>query len=332
VAGVASSSGAPVKAILATEELPFVGIAKADGAYILPAATGSVSVAARVPSTSLTGTAVASVEPGATTSLDLSLTGTITAATVRPADATTGVPVNAQVSIETTAGLNPSTATAENVQLYAGTPADGLAVPVRLVLSGSGRTLAVIPEQNLAYSATYTLVASGLADVFGGLVSVAQTSFTTEDEVAPFYDPKTLSFSFPDANGIVKVTAPGCWPDPGCFMPGTEILLINSGNGVVLTLTAENDGAVGSLVPAEMPASLSDRILVTITDPLGNTVSFAKSEFVDPETGRVGVGPGGATVEAADGSGMELRIPEGAVQGGVSLKLEGLGPEAFPED
>ena len=58
---------------------------------------------------------------------------------------------------------------------------------------------------------------------------------------------------FPDASGIVHLTAPA-----GTLPPGATVLVINAGNGQVGSFTAENDGAVGVLVPAELPASISD--------------------------------------------------------------------------
>jgi hypothetical protein len=237
-----------------------------------------------------------------------------------PPDGTLGASPTLQVEITTSAAVNPATVLPVNVALTK--VDDGATVPVRLVLSGSGKLLAVIPQQALEFSTDYRFAASGFADFFGGAVSVPTVTFRTKDFVAPVYDPKKLAFSFPDANGIVTLTAPA-----GTLPPGSTVLVINAGNGVVATFTSDNDGAVGVLVPAELPASISDRLLITIEDPSGNVTTFEKSEFTDPATGRTAVGPGGGTVVAADGSGAELRIPAGAVEEGVVLKIEHLTVE-----
>jgi hypothetical protein len=143
------------------------------------------------------------------------------------------------------------------------------------------------------------------------------------------YDLEKLTFSFPDEQGFVHVQAPA-----GTFPPGSTILIINAMNGFVATLTADNDGAVGVLVEATLPATTSDRLMVTITDPQGNVTTFERSQFVNPETGETAVGPGGGTVKGPGG--VELRLPPGAVQQGVRLKIalateEEIG-QAFTEE
>ena len=132
----------------------------------------------------------------------------------------------------------------------------------------------------------------------------------------PVYDAAKLVFSYPDANGFVSITAPA-----GSFAPGSEVLILNTGNGDVSTFQVDNLGGLGSLVPATIRASISDRLLVTITDPLGNVTTFTRSEFVAPD-GTTGIGAGGGVVKG-DG-GVELRIPEGALAQGVTLRLEAL--------
>jgi hypothetical protein len=331
VAGTTASSAGPVKALVGTAGLPFVALGNVDGSYVAAALVGGgIVVSARVPGTSLLGTGTVAVPaPEAdgvprTVLLDVTLAGQVTAASVAPADGSVAVERSAQVEIETPVPLNPATATTDNVQLLKlpapGDIGDPVSVPLRLVLSGSGRSLSVIPQQILDFSSSYRVQASGLADVVGGLVSVPVTTFRTKDDAAPQYQLDSITFSFPNQDGLVKVTAPA-----GTLPPGTEVLIINSGNGVVATFTAENDGAVGSLVPAELPASINDQLFITVTDPLGNVVTFTRSQFTNPATGETAVGPGGGTIEGPGG--VELRIPEGALDKGVVFKIEGVTAE-----
>src|SRR6185503_8299989 len=170
IAGTASSSAGPVKALLQAEGLPFVAISGVDGHFVLAAPGGRVTVSAVVPRTSLQGTGQADVIVGQTTPFDVLLAGTVSTAQVTPADASVGVDPNVQIELATTVALNPATVTTSNVRLLEA--AGGAVVPVRLVLAGSGKLLAVVPQARLAFSTAYRLEASGLADVFGGLVSV----------------------------------------------------------------------------------------------------------------------------------------------------------------
>jgi hypothetical protein len=221
---VTSQSGAPVQALVETAGLPFVSPSGLDGVYKAAAPVGLTPVSAHVPWTSLQGTATAEVTESETTALDIELAGTLTTAQVHPADGSAGVDLDIQMDITTSAPLHSATVTTENVRLYEGDVSDGNLVPLRLVLSGSGKSLAVVPSQRLAPLTSYTLVASGLADVFGGWVNVPSTSFTTRSDQAPVYDTSLLVLSMPDDDGIVQITAP-----PGALPPGSQILVVNAG-------------------------------------------------------------------------------------------------------
>ncbi len=69
----------------------------------------------------------------------------------------------------------------------------------------------------------------------------------------------------PVLNGFVTFTG-----SAGTLPPGTQVLVVNEGTGEIASFTADNDGAIsGSLF-----ATIRDRLIVTITDPLhwGHTV------------------------------------------------------------
>ncbi len=178
VSGITSSTAGPVKSVVTTNGLPFIGYARNDGRYVVAALPGSVIVGAQVPKTSLVGSGNTTVVAGETASLALSLTGQVTTATVSPADSAVAVPTSIQVQVDSSAALNPATAIVANVSLSQTTATDPVPVSVRLILSGSGRSLAVIPESALLPATRYAFSASGLADVFGGLVQVPSVSFT----------------------------------------------------------------------------------------------------------------------------------------------------------
>lgn len=162
---------------------------------------------------------------------------------------------------------------------------------------------------------------TGLRDAYGTEIAPLPSTFTTAAYVAPVLDVTKLVFGVPDeTTGLVTVSAPA-----GSFPPGTTILIVNSGNGVVLSLTADNGGAVSG----ELPASIDDRLLVTVADPLGNAVTFERSQYViDPATGETAVGAGGGVVTSPEAPGFELRVRGGAAGGraGEAGVRKGSGP------
>jgi RHS repeat-associated protein len=313
VGGFTRAAGAPVASVVETTALPFVGLAGADARYVVAASAGTHTVSARVPRTTLAGSGVATVVAAQTVALDLDLAGTATTAVVRPAHGTQGVEPGAAIEIEATAPLDPATVATAGVRLLRGDPAANDAMAVRLVLSGSRRIVSVVPQAALGFLTSYTVQASGLRDAFGGAVVAPSATFTTRADAPPAYDFAALVFGFPDAAGLVSYQAPA-----GSLPPGTRVLIVNAGNGVVVSVTVGNDGSLSG----SLPARLSDRLLITLTDPSGNTVSYQRSEFTDPATGRTAIGPGGGTVRGPGG--VEMRVPPDALPQAATFRLEGV--------
>ena len=322
-----------VKAVLTADGLPFIGVSKTDGSYILAAATGSGrTVSATVTGTSLVATGTANVSASETTTLDLTLAGAVTTATVSPENAAVGVLRSTQIDVTTTAAIKPTTVTADNIKLAKvvagpnpGDPDQLVDVAVRFVLSLSGKNLAVIPLSQLEAATTYTFTASGLVDVYGALVNVPPSTFTTKADVAPTVDIEKLVFSMPDQNGIVTLTAPA-----GTLPSGSEILIINAGNGVVVSFSTDPDGGISKARAATFPATINDHLFVSITFPDGNVRSFERSKYV-AEDGTTAIGSGGGTVNGLAGSGLEMRIPEHALTQGVTFTLEAFPLESLSE-
>jgi len=329
ITGVTTAGGSPVRALVTTNTLPFVATSATAGYYAIPGVPGSTTVTARVLGQSLVGTAQATAIDGTPVTADIALQGTVSQAAITPASGSIGIEVNELLTLTSPVALDPTTVTAANIVLRtvpAPPSTTSTTVPLRFVLSGSGKQLSIIPTAAtttpptpaLAFSTSYALEVTGLLDTVGGLVTAPTTTFRTKDDIKPVYNLKALTFSFPDADGLVTVSAPN-----GTFPPGTEILIINGGNGVVLGLTAGNEGQVNG----QIPASLSDTLLITVTDPFGNTTTFQSSKFVNPATGETAVGPGGGTIEGPDGTALD--IPNGALSEAIALKLEVLTPEQY---
>lgn len=187
------------------------------------------------------------------------------------------------------------------------------------VLSSSGTVLSFAPVSNLNPATQYTIQVAGLADTFGGAVVVPVSSFTTKAAAALNFDPNAITFSFPDANGNIQVTAPA-----GSLPSGTQVLIIDQTSALVLSLTARNDGSVsGSFL-----GTINDTLQITVTDPNGATASFTRSQFVAPD-GTTAVGVGGGTVTGPGG--VELRIPNNALTTAATFQIQSFGPDLFPE-
>ncbi len=323
VRGTVDANGTGLPAIVETSTLAFTAMAAANGQYANVARPGDATVRARAAGTSLAAEASTLISLNADSSLDLSLTGQITVASITPAANAIGVSPAVQVEVTTAASITAASASAATIQFTRTSDPVG-AVPYRIVLSGSGRMLAIVPLTRLADGATYAVSVSGLVDAVGGAISVPSTTFTTQSTSSPQYDLDKLVFTFPDDQGLVTLNGP-----PGTLAPGSTILVVNESTGEVSTLGVNNDGSVSD-VGGRLVANIADRLIVTITDLQGRQTTFKRSEYVEPD-GTTAVGNGGGEI-LGDG-GVEVRIPEDAVMNGVAaiLKIAAISLDQLPE-
>ncbi|MEO8501670.1 MAG: Ig-like domain-containing protein, partial [Vicinamibacteria bacterium] len=356
IKGLTTAAGSAVRALVSTSILPFIATSNAAGYYAIPGVPGSNIITARVLGQSLLGAAQAIAIDGTPVTADIALQGTVSQATIKPISGAIAVEVNEPLSLTSPVAINPATIQPTNISLRRVPPAPcaeptppsalncaATQVPIRFVLSGSGKQLAIIPfvppttpptvptPPALEFSTNYTLQITGLLDTVGGLITAPTTTFRTKDDVKPVYNLKAITFSLPDQDGMVSVSAPN-----GTLPPGTTILIINGGNGVVVGLTAGNDGQVAGT----LPASIDDQLFVAVTDPFGNTTTFTRSEFVGAD-GATGIGPGGGTVkarclipatperDATECAKSAIEIPEGALDKGITLKATVLTPQDY---
>jgi hypothetical protein len=318
VAGSVGLPSASMQAVVTIDGFPFVALTNSTGEFDTIAPTGNVKFSVTVPNTSLSGAVTVNVVAGQTASPNVNLNAQATTAVITPENGALHVPTSVQIEIVATAPIRTTSANNATIKLR---NAAGTSIPLRFVFSGSGRTVAAIPQALLAAGETYTVTVSGLGDVYGGFITLAPVTFTTNPDVPPDYDTKKVTFTMPGPDGLVTVSAPA-----GSLPPGTRVMIVNAGNGIVVSFTVGNDGSF----TGTFPATINDRLMVTITDPKGNVVTFDRSQFVATDgSGRTAIGPGGGIVEGPGG--VQLRIPEGALDQGVIFKVEALPESAFPQ-
>jgi hypothetical protein len=314
VAGTTRAAGAPVQAFVTVAGLPFIAAAASDGTYKIPALPGQAVLDAFVPDINLAAHATIGVTLGETSPQDFDLIGAVTAATVTPVNGAVAVDRTTQIQLEIPVALDPATATLDNIRLFTGAPGDATLIPRRLQLSANAKSLAVIPETRLDPATTYTLQASGLRDKLGGIVVVPVTTFKTAADVPPVVNTDPVTVSLPGDGGNAVVSIP-----PGTFPPGTTVIITNEANGIVTSCSVGNAGGVD----CEIPATSDDTLVISITDPEGNTTTIRRGQYQLPD-GRTAVGPGGGVVKGPGG--VELRIPEGALSQGVTFKVTLVDP------
>ena len=319
VSGTVTASSGPVAAMVQTDGLPFVTFANFSGSYLIPALAGTVNLTATVLNTAISGTATVQVTAGQSATANIAVTAQTETATVTPANGAVGIPLTAEIDITAPDPFNQSTVTTTSVTLSQNGSGSSTPVPIRFVFSEGGMRLSVFPQSALQPSTTYTLTASGIANTVGGLISIPAITFTTQAITPPTFNANALVFGMPDQNGNSAISAPA-----GSFPAGTTILIVDQTNGVVLTLSALNDGSVSG----EMPATINDVLQVTITAPDKTTTTFVVSQFVAAD-GTTAVGPGGGTVAGPNGTG--LIIPQGATDHGVTFKLSTFDQTKFPD-
>jgi hypothetical protein len=322
VRGEVSANGSGLSALVDAAGLPFVSMSATDGRFTAVTRPGNITVRARALGTSLAAEATTAVTVNAESSVDLTLSGQVTEATIAPAAGAINVSPAAQVEIVSAVSIAAQSLAGATI-LFERTSDPAGAVPYRVVLSGSGRTLAIVPLTRLAEGAAYSVTVAGLADAVGGAITVPPTTFTTQSTASPEYDLDKLVFTFPNDEGQVILNGPA-----GTLPPGSTILVVNESTGEVSSLGVNNDGSV-SEVGGQLVAHISDRLIVTITDPLGRQTTFKRSEYVAPD-GTTAVGNGGGEVLGTGG--VEVRIPEDAVMNGVAaiLKIAAISLDELP--
>jgi len=181
-----------------------------------------------------------------------SLTKAPTVIAVSPPDTITSVPVNANISVEFSAAIDPVSVTGTTIKVTGG---GQTVIPVSASFSNSNQTVSITPESPLPPSTAMTIAVSGVTDVAGNAVTPLTTHFTTgttpttASPVAIQFDPPTNASGVPlNAALSIKASAP---LDPTTVNAGTYSLYDQTlSKYLSSTLTQSADWTTVYLLPA----------------------------------------------------------------------------------
>ena len=171
---------------------------------------------------------------------------------VSPPDNAANVPVNANVSVEFAAPIDPVSVNGTSVQVTGGAQT---AAPLSYSFGNGNQTVTITPEAPLPVSTTMTLDINGIVDVSGNTVNPQTTHFTTGTAPATAA-PALLGVNPPgNATGVpvnAAVSFQASAPlDPTTLNPRTFALYENTGNqDVAGTISQSADGMTGYLLPS----------------------------------------------------------------------------------
>jgi len=320
---VTGASATFAGALVSSNTNPVVSLSQSTGRYISAIGIGAVTVSALdLLKTDAVSAQLTSTTPRQVLPLDLALVARPpTVTSVSPANGALNVPLGDPIVIHFSSAIDPATATLQTVQL---TSSAGVVVG-SLSLTSGNTTATLRPVEALKPNTAYTLtISQTIADPFGRqLPSVFVSSFVSLDTVAPLPPAAGgVSATIPGADGKTTITA-----TQGTAGAHDTVVVRNITRGTTTPIVLDPNGGFVVIVPA----SLTDKLQLIITDPAGNQTVVAvprfhrdnadgsASEAVQADGGRV-QGPGGVVVD----------VPAGAFPDGAIITLKPVSEADFP--
>ncbi|MEQ1868665.1 MAG: papain-like cysteine protease family protein [Vicinamibacterales bacterium] len=322
-----ADGGAFGGALLTSNNLSIVSLSQttssAAGRYISAVPLGdSTLTALDLLKTDTVGAPVTTTAPRQVVALDLALAA-------RPPTVTSVTPVNGAVNIALadpiiirfSSPIDPATATLQSIQLSsnAGLVIGTLALTSNNTVATFRAIDALLP--NLVYTLT---VSQSVKDPFGrSLPSAFVSAFTSLDTIAPLPPPAgSITATIPGADGKTTINA-----TQGTAGTHDTVKIKNVTKGTFTPVILDPNGGFIVIVPA----ALTDKLQLLITDPSGNEtlVALARfrqsnpdgtvSEAVGAEGGRL-EGPGGVVID----------VPAGAFSTGAVVRFGPVTEAEFP--
>jgi len=210
---------------------------------------------------------------------------------VSPLNGASGVPLNAHISVEFSEAM--SSVSMESNPVVVTQPGGGQ-VAGTLFVSGDHTAMTLVPASPLAANSSYTVTASGVADVSGNVAPAFSSTFTT-GTASLTARPSVLSMT--PASSAVNV--PTTTAITLTYNAAVDATTVNSGNvpvrisstGVLISgsyavSNVLNNGVVNSVVTftPSLPLPLNTTITLTVNvpgvvDTAGNGTNFFQSSF-----------------------------------------------------
>jgi methionine-rich copper-binding protein CopC len=253
--------------------------------------------------TDLTGQSITGIGNTFTTGVVAQGTGPQVTA-VSPSNGSTGVPVNAKVSVQLNEPVEPLSVGGNAIVVSAG----GTAVAGTISISTDRTILTFTPASLLGVSTVYTVTVAGIEDVAGNLVTPLTSSFTTGTSGVADTSPLTVSFTpVNNATGIAVNT-----PITMTFNKAVNATTVNTSSIQIsaagfsgqLAGTYTVNGSTVTFTPATVLPG-NTRISMLLESPLqdvaGNVISPVGSSFTTG-AGVDTVAPHVVTVTPSDGA------------------------------
>jgi hypothetical protein len=240
-----------------------------------------------------------------------------TITTINPANAQTGVPLNARINAVVSDQIDPATVTNSSITV---TPSGGSAIAGTVTLASNGVTLTFVPSAALTASTVYNVSVGGFTDVQGNSVTTFTSSFTTGTTTYGSGSFSTVSTS--PANGAtgVSVTSPVTFNmtnniNAASVNDNTVYVYVNGGSYVVAGSYSVSGASVTFTPLTAYPAStLMDMCVYGLTDEAGNTVyqcySFTTTNTVNHTGPTVTITPANGTTNAGLNTQVVLTFSE----------------------
>jgi hypothetical protein len=237
-----------------------------------------------------------------------------TVSTISPANAQTGVPLNANIIAVMSDEIDPVTISNSSITV---TPSGGSAISGTVSLAADGVTITFVPSAALTASKVYNVSVGGFNDVQGNSVTTFTSTFTTG--TSSYGSGSFTLSSVSPANGAtgVSVTSPVTFNmsnliDAASVNPNTVYVYISANNDV-MTGTYSVSGASVTFTPLTQYPALTQMTMTVcnLLDEAGNSAcvsggSFTTANTVDHTAPTVTITPANGTTNAGQNTEVVL--------------------------
>ncbi|HSZ60871.1 MAG TPA: Ig-like domain-containing protein [Terriglobales bacterium] len=237
-----------------------------------------------------------------------------TVSTISPANAQTGVPLNASIVAMMSDEIDPTSISNSSITV---TPSGGGAIAGTVSLASDGVTLTFVPSAALTASKAYSVSVGGFNDVQGNSVTTFTSSFTTGTTSYGSGSFSITSTSPTSGATGVSVTSPVTFNmtnliDAASVNPNTVYVYITTNNDVVAGTYSVSGASVTFTPLTQYPASTQLEMTVcNLLDQAGNTVcqnggTFTTANTVDHTAPTVTITPANGTTNAGQNTQVVL--------------------------